>query len=110
MSSVNPSPLAPVPGSAIPDSAYPVAVSAENSHYTTLMARMHSKANDPAFQPYANRTYAPKERCGACYGVQVGFEAHTAPEAGATLANGRIFSAATNRSAPNFYQGAVDHN
>jgi len=110
MSSVNPSPLAPVPGSAFPDSANAVNASAEPSHYTKLAARMNAKANDPAFQPYGIRTYAPRERNGAAYGVSVGFEAHVEPTAAATLANGRIFASAINRSAPNFYMGASDHN
>jgi hypothetical protein len=60
--------------------------------------------------PHAHTAYAPKERTGAAYGIQVGFEAHTEPAAGFTQANGRIFQAAVNRSAPNFYSGAQDHN
>jgi len=52
--------------------------------------------------------YAPYERTGAAYGIQVGFEAHQAPEAGLTLANGRLFSPAINRSAPNFQAGMAD--
>jgi hypothetical protein len=54
--------------------------------------------------------YAPKERSGAAYGIQVGFEAHVAPEAGMTQANGRILQNAVNRSAPNFRTGMADHN
>jgi hypothetical protein len=74
--------------------------------YTKLMPKGNSKSVDPAMSPAGPAyTYAPKERCGACYGVQVGFEAHTAPEAGFTQANGRLFQAATNRSAPNFLAG-----
>jgi hypothetical protein len=107
---VNPSPLAPVPGAAVPDSAQAVNASAEQSKYTKMMSRMGAKANDPALQPIGKHPYAPLERHGATYGVQVGFEAHTEPSAGATLSNGRLFEPAINRSAPNFYQGGADHN
>lgn len=101
---------APVGDSAPIGSANVVNASGAPSKNTKLMARKNAQAADPAFQPYGKRAYAPKERCGACYGVQVGFEAHVAPEAGATQGNGRLFSAAINRSAPNFRVGTVDHN
>jgi hypothetical protein len=100
-------PLAPVPGQNGPSNVVPVNASGEPSKNTILVQRMHAKAMDPAFQPYGKRAYAPKERCGACYGTQVGFEAHTAPEAGFTQANGRIFPAAIQRTAPNFQMGAA---
>ena len=101
---------APVGDSAPIGSANAVNASGAPSKNTILMARKNAQAADPAFQPYGKRAYAPKERCGACYGVQVGFEAHVAPEAGATQGNGRLFSAAINRSAPNFRAGTADHN
>lgn len=101
---------APVNDSAPIGSANVVNASGAPSKNTTLMARKNAQAADPAFQPYGKRTYAPKERGGAAYGVQVGFEAHVAPEAGATQGNGRLFSAAINRSAPNFRAGTADHN
>lgn len=84
--------------------------SAEPSEHTILEARHNLQAGDPAIMPHGPRTYAPKERNGAAYGVRVAFQAHTAPEAGATLANGRVFPAAVNRSAPNFAAGIEDHN
>lgn len=89
-------------------SAKPVNASGAPSKNTMLMPRKNTAAGDPYPQPMANRQYAPKERCGACYGVQVGFEAHTAPEAGLTQSNGRLFAAAVNRSAPNFRAGIMD--
>lgn len=104
--SENSAPLAPTPGTETPDSANPVNASGANSKHTTFVPKAHSKSVDPAFQPHGARTYAPKERCGACYGIQVGFEAHQAPEAGATQSNGRIFQSAVNRSTPNFAAGA----
>jgi hypothetical protein len=103
--SENPRPIAPLPGMAMPEHVNPVNLSGANSDHTTFVPKAHGKSVDPAYQPYGNRTYAPKERCGACYGIQVGFEAHTAPESGATLSMGRLFQSAVNRTAPNFAQG-----
>lgn len=100
--------LAPMPGSS-PSSATPVNASAAPSKNTKGMPRKNTASGDPYAQPIGIRRYAPRERGGATYGVQVGFEAHVAPEAGPTLANGRLFSAATNRSAPNFLAGMSDH-
>jgi hypothetical protein len=105
---VNPSPLAPVPGSTVPENAQAQNASGAPSHYTKLMSRMNSKSADPAFQPYGNRTYAPREVNGGAHTIKVAFEAHTEPSAGATLSNGRMFSPAINRSAPNFYMGAAN--
>ena len=101
--------LAPMPGSS-PDSAEAVNASAAPSKNTTGIPRKNSAHADPAIQPVGIRTYAPRERNGAAYGVSVGFEAHTAPEAGATLANGRVSQPVVNRSAPNFAIGTHDHN
>lgn len=102
--------LAPVPadGSAPAGAGSAVNASGAPSKNTIMRPKSHNKDVDPAMQPVGIRTYAPKERCGACYGVQVGFEAHTAPEVGSTLSNGRLFSAAINRSAPNFRMGMAD--
>lgn len=102
-------PLAPLPGTA-PSSPAPVNASGAPSSNTILVSRKGMQAADPAFQPYGKRAYAPKERGGAQYGTQVGYEAHTEPSAGFTQANGRIAPAAINRSAPNFQFGMMDHN
>jgi len=104
--------IAPVPaGDTAPvGSGAVVNASGEPSPHHILVARKNTQAADPAFQPYGRRAYAPYERSGATYGIQVGFEAHQAPEAGLTLANGRLFSPAINRSAPNFQAGTADHN
>lgn len=47
---------------------------------------------------------------GARYGVRVKFQKSVAPEAGATQGNGRLFSAAVKRSAPEFKAGQSDYN
>jgi len=103
--------IAPVPadGSAPVGAGAVVNASGAPSKNTTLRPKSHNKDVDPAVQPLGAHPYAPKERCGACYGIQVGFEAHTAPESGATLGNGRLFSPAINRSVPNFRMGIMDH-
>jgi hypothetical protein len=48
------------------------------------------------------------ERAGARYGIRVGFQKSTAPEAAATQGNGRIIKAAVNRSRPNFNDGMAE--
>lgn len=45
---------------------------------------------------------------GARYGVRVKFQQTTAPEAGATQGNGRIFTPAVRRQKPNFSAGSAD--
>jgi hypothetical protein len=100
---------APVAGSAPVGAGAVVNASGAPSKNTKLMAKRHNKDANPANQPLGKHPYAPKERNGAQYGIQVGFEAHTAPEAGYTQANGRIMQAAVNRTAPNFRVGMVDH-
>jgi hypothetical protein len=102
--------IAPVPaaGSA-PASTNPINTSGVPKQ-GKLIKKGHSKSVDPHVQPVANRAYAPRERSGAAYGIQVGFEAHVAPEAGLTQANGRMLKQAINRSAPNFRTGMVDYN
>jgi len=99
----------PAPGSVAPGTGNAVNASGAPSKNTTLMSKGHSKSVDPAMSPAGPAyVYTPKERNGAQYGVQVGFEAHTAPEAGMTQANGRIFTPAVGRTAPNFQGGAQD--
>jgi hypothetical protein len=104
--------LAPIPvdGSAPVGAGLIVNASGAPSANTTLMPKGHSKSVDPAHQPVGKREYAPAERGGAAYGVSVGFEAHTAPEAGFTQANGRLLAPAVNRTAPNFSVGSQDAN
>ena len=101
-------PLAPMPGG-MPDDVTPVTVSGAESDHTTFVARAAMQAADPAFQPLGKHPYAPRERSGAAYGISVGFEAHTDPSAGMTMANSRLFPSAINRSAPNFQAGMFDH-
>lgn len=77
-----------------------------------LVKKGHSKSVDPA-----KSSPTPGKRSnvmgqgahgGARYGVRVMFQKTTAPEAGATQANGRLFSAAVNRQRPNFKAGSSE--
>jgi hypothetical protein len=100
----------PAPGTASASANARNASAAPSKNTTLVPKKGHSKSVDPYVQPVANRAYAAKERSGAAYGIRVGFEAHTAPEAGMTQANGRVLKQAINRSAPNFRLGASDNN
>lgn len=64
-------------------------------------------ASDPYTQAKPSRTKTTASG-GARYGIRVKFQKSTAPEAGATQANGRIIASAVNRSKPNFTSGAAD--
>lgn len=99
----------PAPGTASA-SARPVNASGAPSKHTTLVPKKGAQAADPYRQPVGKRANVLRERSGAAYGIQVGFEAHTAPEAGATQSNGRLFAHAVKRSAPNFRAGMADYN
>lgn len=101
-------PIAPLPG-AKPDTNYGYP-SAEDSAYTTAVARFAIKAQDPAFMPHLATRTAVTETGGAAYGITVAVSPMIAPEAGATQANGRILKPAIMRSAPNFSDGMMDHN
>lgn len=95
----------PAPGSVAPGAGSAVNASGAPSKNMKTMPRKNTQAGDPAPQPLGKHPYAPYERNGAKYGIQVGFEAHTAPEAGLTQANGRIMPHAVNRSSINFRNG-----
>jgi hypothetical protein len=62
---------------------------------------------DPYTQAKPSRTKVTATG-GARYGIRVGFQKSTAPEAGATQGNGRLFAAAVNRTSPNFKAGSAD--
>jgi hypothetical protein len=77
----------------------------------TQIPKKHSKSVDPAMSATGRRSNVMYERTGAHYGVSVRVAAPLVnPEAGATQSNGRLFSHAIKRSAPNFRDGMTDHN
>jgi hypothetical protein len=70
----------------------------------TLVKKKNTAAGDPYTQAKPSRTKVTATG-GARYGIRVMFQKSTAPEAGATQGNGRIFSSAVKRTAPNFKDG-----
>ena len=62
---------------------------------------------DPYTQAKPSRTKVTATG-GARYGIRVGFQKSTAPEAGATQGNGRLFASSVNRTSPNFKAGSAD--
>lgn len=79
--------------------------SAEGTGKAKLVKKGGAQASDPYKQ--AKPARANKKASGkATYGgVKVSMPAYQAPEAGLTQANGRLFSAAVRRTAPNFKEG-----
>lgn len=101
----NPAPLAPT--SAKPSNAAGSKPRVAPVEKGTLVKKKGAQAADPSIKDAANRS-ATKARSGARYGVQVGFQKQTSPEAGATQGNGRLVPPATNRSKPNFTAGMAE--
>jgi hypothetical protein len=64
---------------------------------------------DPYTQAKPSRTKVTATS-GARYGIRVKFQKTVAPEAGATQSNGRIFTSAIKRQAPEFGAGMADYN
>ena len=75
----------------------------------TLIKKKNTASGDPYSQPKPPRSNVigpnVRGRNGATYGIKVKFQATTAPEAGATQANGRIIGPAMNRQRPSFQEG-----
>ena len=65
--------------------------SAAPSKNTKLMPKKHGKAADPVIKDAANRSHV-KARSGARYGIRVGFEKQTSPEAGMTQGQRKNYS------------------
>lgn len=74
-----------------------------------LVKKKNTASGDPYKMAKPSRTNV-KATSGARYGVRVKFQASTAPEAGATQANGRILPSAMKAQAPSFKAGVADHN
>jgi len=72
-----------------------------------LMKKKGAQAGDPSIKDAGHRSHV-KARSGARYGIKVGFEKQTSPEAGATQGNGRLIPPAINRSKPNFTAGMAE--
>jgi hypothetical protein len=105
----NPAPIAPT--SAEPSNAAGSKPRVAPVEKGTLVKKGHSKTVDPYKQAKPSRKNVLGQGAkgtGARYGVRVKFQQTTAPEAGATQGNGRIFSPAVRRQKPNFTAGSAD--
>ncbi len=100
----NPAPLAPT--STAPGKAATATVAKPEKG--TLMKKKNTAAGDPTKMAKPSRKNTMVERAGARYGIRVGFQKQTAPEAGATQGNGRLIPPAINRSKPNFSAGMAE--
>lgn len=103
----NPKPVAPVStGPTVGSAASPRNASAAPSKNTKLVKKKGAQAADPTTMAKPSRSKVTINASGgARYGVRVKMGGGVAPEAGATLANGRLFTAALNRTSPNFADG-----
>jgi len=99
----NPAPIAPT--SAEPSNATGSKPRVAMPEKGKLMKKKNTAAGDPTKMAKPSRKFVTVERAGARYGIKVGFQKQTAPEAGATQGNGRIIASAVNRSRPNFNDG-----
>jgi len=105
----NPAPIAPT--SAEPSNASGSKPRVAPVEKGTLVKKGHSKSVDPYKQAKPSRKNVMGQGArgtGARYGVRVKFQQTTAPEAGATQGNGRIFTPAVRRQKPNFSAGSAD--
>ena len=86
--------------------------SAAPSKNTKRVAKKNTAAGDPTLQKPSIKSQVKSPnaqgRSGASYVIKAKFNAHQAPEAGATLANGRILKPAKNRQAPDFQAGMTE--
>ena len=104
----NPAPLAPT--STEPSNATGSKPRVAMPEKGTLMKKKNTAAGDPTKMAKPSRKFvtADGHRAGARYGIRVGFQKQTAPEAGEIQGNGRIIPPAVNRSKPNFSAGMAE--
>ena len=87
-----------------------VDASSAPSKNTTLVKKKGAQAGDPTIKNHKVRPHVTSPdagHAGARYGIRVKFQKQTAPEAGATQANGRLFPAAKPQSG-NFKSGMAE--
>lgn len=71
-----------------------------------LVAKKGAQAGDPATQPVGKKGTA---RAGKrAYGITTTMPSYSDPQVGPTQGNGRLFTAAVNRTAPNFWAGSAN--
>jgi len=84
-----------------------VDASAAPSANTKLEKKKGAQAGDPTKEAKPSRSNV-KASSGARYGVRVKFQKQESPEAGATLANGRLLPSVMGVQAPSFKAGMSD--
>lgn len=102
----NPAPLAPT-SAGTPGVKFENASAAPSAN-TKLVKKKGAQAGDPTKEAKPSRSNV-KATSGARYGVRVKFQKQESPEAGATLANGRLLPSAIKRQSQNFGAGMGDH-
>ena len=99
----NPAPIGPT--SDAPNAGTQISTSLSRGNLRgTLVKKKNTAAGDPYAQPMSKRVNV-MGHSGAKYGIRAKVQGGIDPAAGATLGNGRIFTAAVNRTAPNFTAG-----
>ena len=92
------------------NSAATTAVNESAQGTTKKLVKKHgAQSADPATQAKPARSNV-KHRTGAAYGIKTSMPSWKDPQIGPTQGNGRLFTAAVNRTKPNFDSGIVDHN
>lgn len=102
----NPAPIAPT-SAGVGSAAKVTDASSAPSKNTKLAKKKGAQSGNPASQPVAHRSEV-KARSGASYGIRAKMGGGSDPAAGATLANGKLFAPAVNRTRPNFQSGYSD--
>lgn len=108
-STTNKAPLAPA--STEPKGSSSAHAKVNGPKAGTLVKKKNTASGDPYTQAKPSRTKVTATG-GARYGIRVRFSKSVAPEATATQANGRLFSAAVKRGvqAPHFEDGKKNYN
>lgn len=102
----NPAPLVKATGSSTGGPTEVKNASGASSSNTKLVGKKNTASGDPARMAKPSRGTTTASG-GARYGVSVKISGGVAPEAGATLANGRLFTSSVKRTSPNFQSGVA---
>lgn len=89
----------------------PTAAKARNASAEGTSGKLVKKKGNQSGDPYGMAKPARKNMKAAgvrAYGIRTAMPTYVDPAIGATQGNGRLFTAALNRQAPNFSSGAAD--
>jgi hypothetical protein len=101
------------PKSKFPTMGNSAATTAVNESAQGTTNKLVKKGNTASGNPTTEAKPATKNvkhRTGASYGIRTSMPAWKDPHIGPVQGNGRLFTAAVNRTKPNFDSGIVDHN